>query len=124
MISLVKNSDNSPQFPHIFFNDLYIGGIDELAEKLLQEWDDNDNGMSSLQRYEAEVGNFPDSLDPRLKASPLPTMEEITAAPPRDLERDKIRTPGANGIKRLVLQVRRDRFEALPITNLSYHSTV
>jgi len=131
MLSLVQSK---PTVPQIFFNDMHIGGVDELFAEL-ERWDaecvsgstsiSSGNLLNStvLDLYKAKVASLPDPLDRRL-APPRSTESEERSPPPRDEVNDCIRTPGPNGTKLSVRRLLRDLMDFMPRNDLKYRGVV
>lgn len=106
--------------PQIFFNDIHMGGADDLTS-LFQKWE-TDVHLTALIRYQKEIESQPDPADPRLDAPTGPPFVE-EPPPPRNFEEESFELPGGAGEKVTVLQLTLTLMDAMPRYDLSYHGT-
>jgi glutaredoxin len=94
---------DSLSVPQIFFNELHIGGSEELIALLETEWDntsagdidaDDSNSNHYLEKYEREIGSLPDPTDERLHPSTKDPVQEVIIKPNRN-SKDYIQLPSS-----------------------------
>lgn len=112
---LLSLSD-SLTLPQIFFNEMHIGGSEELLS-LIEQWDNEASTKGSpSKRFEKEVKELQDPTDPRLQPSTKDPVKEPTA-PPRS-EEDNIEIPNVDKPVS-VLNITKRFLSTMPIRNLT-----
>lgn len=78
---------NRVSIPQVFFNDMHVGGADDLV-KVLESWD-KEQDKDALEIYQERIAAFPSPTDPRL-ALPVAQPEQPKETKPAVDTKDSI----------------------------------